>query len=188
MNIANAIRLMVGSKRIYTNLITNHSFESDLTGWTLYINSGITVSAETDKFYLGSKSFKGVGASSNIAAIYRQPITFINGRKYYFFCYGRSSSTNNANIGMRIYSNTTNLAASVITVTSGNINTWLRSVGILQTSNGTETHIAVVVAETAANTGWVDALHLVDLTAEFGAGNEPDLAWCEANIDETNFA
>lgn len=29
---------------------------------------------------------------------------------------------------------------------------------------------------------WFDGLMLVDLTAAFGAGNEPDKAWCDANI------
>lgn len=29
---------------------------------------------------------------------------------------------------------------------------------------------------------WLDGLMLIDLTADFGAGNEPDKAWCDANI------
>lgn len=29
---------------------------------------------------------------------------------------------------------------------------------------------------------WFDGLMLIDLTADFGAGNEPDQAWCDANI------
>lgn len=33
---------------------------------------------------------------------------------------------------------------------------------------------------------WFDGLMLVDLTATFGAGNEPDKAWCDANIPFTD--
>ena len=35
------------------------------------------------------------------------------------------------------------------------------------------------------NTGYiyVDGVCIVDLTVSFGAGNEPDLSWCNANID-----
>lgn len=29
---------------------------------------------------------------------------------------------------------------------------------------------------------WLDGLMLIDLTADFGAGNEPDKAWCDANL------
>ena len=29
---------------------------------------------------------------------------------------------------------------------------------------------------------WFDGLMLIDLTADFGAGNEPDKAWCDANL------
>ena len=29
---------------------------------------------------------------------------------------------------------------------------------------------------------WFDGLMLVDLTATFGSGNEPDKDWCDANI------
>ena len=29
---------------------------------------------------------------------------------------------------------------------------------------------------------WFDGLMLIDLTADFGAGNEPDQAWCDANL------
>lgn len=34
----------------------------------------------------------------------------------------------------------------------------------------------------ATTTVWYDGLILIDLTASFGAGNEPDKAWCDANI------
>ena len=34
----------------------------------------------------------------------------------------------------------------------------------------------------AATTVWYDGLVLIDLTASFGAGNEPNKAWCDANI------
>ena len=35
---------------------------------------------------------------------------------------------------------------------------------------------------TQAGLMWFDGLMLIDLTADFGAGNEPDKAWCDANI------
>lgn len=33
------------------------------------------------------------------------------------------------------------------------------------------------------NTIWVDELFIVDLTETFGAGKEPKIAWCDANLD-----
>ena len=35
---------------------------------------------------------------------------------------------------------------------------------------------------TQAGLMWFDGLMLIDLTADFGAGNEPDKAWCDANL------
>lgn len=35
---------------------------------------------------------------------------------------------------------------------------------------------------TQAGLMWLDGLMLIDLTADFGAGNEPDQAWCDANL------
>lgn len=35
---------------------------------------------------------------------------------------------------------------------------------------------------TQAGLMWLDGLMLIDLTADFGAGNEPDKAWCDANL------
>ena len=35
---------------------------------------------------------------------------------------------------------------------------------------------------TQAGIMWFDGLMLIDLTADFGAGNEPDKAWCDANL------
>jgi len=188
MLIGNIIKRISSTKRIYTNLVTNFSFEDGLTNWTLYVNTGLTVTAATDQSYLGSKSYKATSSSNSVGSVYRQAITFTNGRKYYMFCYGRSTSTNGNPVGMRIYSNTTQVETSYVTLSSETLNTWLRSSGTIRTSNGAETHVAVVIGQSASNTGWVDALYLVDLTAEFGAGNEPNLSWCEANISELNFA
>ena len=36
--------------------------------------------------------------------------------------------------------------------------------------------------ESSAEPTWLDGLMLIDLTADFGAGNEPDKAWCDANL------
>lgn len=36
--------------------------------------------------------------------------------------------------------------------------------------------------ESFAEPTWLDGLMLIDITADFGAGNEPDKAWCDANI------
>jgi hypothetical protein len=42
--------------------------------------------------------------------------------------------------------------------------------------------ISVCYATTTANVHF-DGIGLVDLTTAFGRGNEPDLAWCNANIN-----
>lgn len=49
-------------------------------------------------------------------------------------------------------------------------------------SSGTQTVRIDYNNGNAATSVWIDGAVLVDLTAAFGAGSEPDKAWCDANI------
>lgn len=43
--------------------------------------------------------------------------------------------------------------------------------------------LGIVLSGNGQNSvAWFDGLMLIDLTADFGAGNEPDKAWCDANL------
>ena len=50
---------------------------------------------------------------------------------------------------------------------------------------GDDTEVFAQVGIAAASVGdaYVDNIVVINLTKTFGAGNEPDLAWCNANIE-----
>lgn len=66
----------------------------------------------------------------------------------------------------------------------GNYSTWtmeskINTITELNASSGFKIRNFVV---NGVNTVYSDGLMLIDLTADFGAGNEPSKAWCDKNI------
>ena len=185
MRIGNAILLMSQSQQVqmYTNGISNGNFENNLNNWESYINNGITFTIETSPVYVGTGALKGIGTLSSVATIYRQAKSFVSGHKYFLSVWGNTIANNATNTGIRIYSGGT--VKTTIYLTFSSINTWLRSSNIY-IADGTENYIAVSIAETVANTTYLDGVICLDLTAIFGVGNEPDLTWCNANITKDN--
>ena len=62
---------------------------------------------------------------------------------------------------------------------------WNLVSGVRRRSNYSEGYYPLKLAfdnGPSNNSTWLDGLMLIDLTADFGAGNEPDKAWCDANL------
>ena len=62
---------------------------------------------------------------------------------------------------------------------------WNLVSGVRKRSNYSEGYYPLKLAfdnGSSNNSTWLDGLMLIDLTADFGAGNEPDKAWCDANL------
>ena len=62
---------------------------------------------------------------------------------------------------------------------------WNLVSGVRKRSNYSEGYYPLKLAfdnGPSNNSTWLDGLMLIDLTADFGAGNEPDKAWCDANL------
>ena len=164
-----------------TNLVQNGSFENGLTNWTKqnYIDQNIDyhIIDTTYKKY-GNKSLSRIASPTGGTNYISQDISFIENHKYYYFKYAyTNSSTQQWMISDIANRSNSNLFGYII-----NSDNWVKMSRIYESSL-TETHqISVNYGETTDIT-YVDGIGVVDLTAAFGAGNEPDKAWCDDNID-----
>lgn len=157
-----------------TNIIPNSGFEQS-TSWS-------NVVYDTAEFYQGSRSSKlGPGT---VVTTSTQVTTPIIGHKYY----GRSYIKSQGDIQpqdcrFELYAGDGAGLNFVFAWNQGNFPDWTMQSSIVTVNavNGTSYTIRNFVVS-AVNPCWTDCLMIVDLTAAFGAGNEPDKAWCDANI------
>lgn len=109
-------------------------------------------------------------------------LSVISGHKYYFV--GKLSTTDNT---ARIYVMYFNGANSATPAHSGSGNFEKLSVILTALSDHST---AVLQPQTLKTSGFVAVsakeMMAVDLTAMFGAGNEPSQAWCDANLSYVN--
>lgn len=157
---------------VLTNLIPNSSFEQN-TDWSAVVYS-------TEQAMYGSRSSQLSGTTVTSAPL---PLP-IAGHKYY----GRTYIKSDGNIGAA--DNRFEYFAGdgvglnwIFARNDGNFPDWtmLSSIQSVDVVNGTSYVVRNFVVS-AQNTCWTDGLMILDLTASFGAGNEPDKAWCDANI------
>lgn len=159
---------------LLTNIIPNGSFEQD-TDWT-----GVVY--DTAEHYQGSRSSKlGTGTVVNTTGQVTTPVV---GHKYY----GRSCIKSQGDIQpqdcrFELYAGDGAGLNFVFAYNQGNFPDWTMqsSVVAVDAVNGASYVIRNFVVD-AVNPCWTDCLMIVDLTAAFGAGREPDQAWCDANI------
>lgn len=146
-----------------TNLITNPLFSSG-SGWTGYdgVSGGV--------MYKTSSGWGGFGASTAVPDI--------SGHKYYF---ATSTKVSNASTDTR---NGLGLSAGGGGVFEAwdlpdNTTGFLRR-GIVRTSGATRSiYPAVYIPSATATRIDCNGMLYVDLTACFGAGNEPPVEWCD---------
>ena len=159
------------------NLITNGRF-SDATGW-----SADSASLSAAAYNL---SITGNGASAATGA-YQMLGSIVSGHKYYFTCMGRVTNT----IASALYIRLIFGAGTNVTVDQRNTpvkDAWYRFSGVLAQIDQTGTmtlHLRGVYASAGDATGQVAQFAYVlalDLTAVFGAGNEPTAAQMDAYL------
>lgn len=169
-----------------TNLITDGSFESSTPAdnWT-FTNSGV-VNSGSD----GSKSLRLKYSSTNTnykaTATQKTSVKPIVDHKYYGSLMVKNASGYTTGGGKFEWNNTDSVNGRLIFTRLNDVNTdWTRVSYI--TSIATETYLGtdwfIKIIQVGQNKySYVDSLILVDLTQAFGAGNEPNLEWCNNHI------
>ena len=165
-----------------TNLIKNGSFENNTSGWYLSPND-IVLSTEKYKFgnysvrnyhggaYTGANFLIGAGIGNHI---------------YYYSSWmytvnkGSNSCYNNINIK---YDDTNHWSEAH----QNKLNTWEKLSIYRNDTPSTNFSIIGYLCTYAPSDKtedcYCDGALLVDLTESFGAGNEPNKEWCDANLD-----
>ena len=169
-----------------TNLFTDPSFEG--SNWVAYSNC--TVSKDTTHVLNGSYSLKIVtstGSESYIKSTVNP--SMVKGHKYYACIskYQTSSTINNiqfywpeAEPSMYGRDGTGHIKNS-----SATANGWYKYSTVDTRSNwNTGSYLFRIDLENGGKvvTAYYDNAILIDLTADFGSGNEPDVDWCDENI------
>ena len=170
-NVSGNIHIRKLTKYQITNLVKNGSFENGLNNWTLSGTSGSwgTISVE---HYFGSKAAYRVASAEGHNFI-RQNIYWTSGHKYYYFGYAIA-------LTKQIFAcNVTDKGGKFTLET---VSHELRKAATIYTADFTGNNtISVNYAAITDNIN-IDGIGVVDLTAAFGAGNEPSLSWCNSNI------
>jgi hypothetical protein len=161
----------------YTNSTVNGSFENDLTGWTASGTGTKEISTEQVKFGLKSVHF-AVSAQTGTAL---QDISFTNDHIIYVgaWCYLVSGSLTGNSFGIVYdYNGTINQ----VNISDAGITTVWRYKSVLKTAANGGIRITIGRANAQTAEYYIDGIIAVDLTAKFGAGNEPTAAWCDTHF------
>lgn len=110
--------------------------------------------------------------------VFRQVLPFVDGHKYYFSGSVKASSSN---VKFGLWSN---YGGYQISHSGGGQFEKLSNIGTYVDAT-MSTQKNIFIGDNSPS-GWKEVrgkeLLLIDLTALFGAGNEPDKAWCDLNI------
>lgn len=153
-----------------TNLVTNGNFING-DNWT---PSGGTESVANNIY-----TFTGNGGNTYPYSA-QTVASIVVGRKYYLSCKARVTNAVATTIALQYYS------TPRIAVNYPVINQWYKITGVITaTETGNRVLFQHTYADAATANGKVMEVQQVlaiDLTALFGAGNEPTQAWCDLNI------
>lgn len=151
-----------------TNLVTNGNFANGTTGW---VNNGYATFTVTN-------GIATLLADSQYDVIYYNIATNVGvGVKFYACAYLMAGAAN----ALKIMINDSEVSSSSATHTGSGT---FERVSVIHTSTA-GTVIRVKVQDFRPSNWdnvYVKEVFAIDLTALFGAGNEPTKAWCDLNI------
>ena len=170
-NIYGFATITVKQKATITNLVVNGSFENGFDGWTIVGSASSWGIAQIPVHGTYGAYRKASGSQVNYLS---QNIYWEEGHVYYYFASANSvtSQTFMADVLLK---------GGTIYFTTGPSSFYKGSSLFVPNFTGNNT-ISVNFASTTDNIN-TDAVGVVDLTAAFGAGNEPSKEWCDANIN-----
>ena len=180
-----------------TNLVTNGDFENGITGWTdMNDNVSATVNTITKSDGTTTKVLElavtSTASVNGVTWVRSNTFTATAGHVYYARCYYKGLSTNQqlyepkisiiegGGSGWLVSGAAANAQVTSYTKTSAygtcTISGSLAEVRLIATRGNTNTTIQV------GNKAFFDDVVCYDLTATFGAGNEPTKEWCDENL------
>lgn len=196
-NMADTIKMeasgVKGNTYQLRNMITNGGFEEGAINWRrdmITTNDGVNNEIVSDVYKSGSKSLH---ISLNGWQYQRLSGAISKGDLIYFGSSVNVKSIIEGGVGAGLSYNENKSEGtthgykleevegkySTTTVT----NSFIRHGMIGRVGDDTEVFAQVGIAAASVGDAYVDNIVVINLTKTFGAGNEPDLAWCNANIE-----
>ena len=171
-----------------TNLISNGSFEYGFSNWYDERNGSTEYHQVVSGGYHGNYSLRfgnmaGVEMTNQLLP-YSSPIL---NHKYYGTLMFKSSSTfTTSDSRFEWFYNDTTYGRMVFATKNRASNDWIKLSAIQSITDSTYLSNNWKIRNFHVNANeysYVDSIMIVDLTEAFGMGNEPDLAWCNENIN-----
>lgn len=164
------------------NLIQNGSFETgNFSNWEVVVptNGGLVVERSPRTGSYGTRR-----APSSYGQNYlKQNVSWKNGHKYYYFIYAKVPAGARGRFSCDIANHGGN--GGTIDLFINNYNEHWKYAKIYSPNFTGVVPLAVNFNSTDTNI-YVDDIGVVDLTDAFGTGNEPNIDWCNSNIDYFN--
>ena len=196
-NMADTIKMeasgVKGNTYQLRNMITNGGFEEGATGWRrdmITPNDGVNNEIVSDVYKSGSKSLH---ISPNGWQYQRLSGAISKGDKLYFGASTNIYSLTSGGLSTGLTYNRDKLerggfGLSLEVVEGKYIDTavsdeFIRKGLVAVVGDDTEVFAQVGIAAASVGDAYVDNIVVINLTKTFGAGNEPNLAWCNANIE-----
>ena len=165
-----------------TNLIANGDFSNNLTNWTSNASSMVNDIVSTGG--INNSKYIKLTPKATYSYLKSPDITIPVNHKVYMSSYYRKNGGGASRMNIYDFVNSKELIGTALT---NDVSTWTKT-SIYGTNTTSATSYKALVYGACGTytagmyTEWDNVL-VVDLTETFGSGNEPDKAWCDANID-----
>jgi hypothetical protein len=160
-----------------SNLITNGSLtSSNVTGWSTKassVNNTVSGTITSDGLYMNDPD-------TTTAFWSYYPISFISGHQYYFLLNSKLTSYSAGSLAM-VIRNTSGVGSHWYYIS--NINSIYEKHSVYFTATSEDAQLQLGTSSTSIVTGYAKNVAVIDLTATFGAGNEPTQAWCDTYLN-----
>ena len=159
------------TKYVLKNMVVNGSFENGLVGYELVGSPGTWISTPIALY--GSTAYYRV-PSARFDNYLSYALSWENGHTYYYFMY--TICTSNQSLVSDVHTK-----GGSIKITSVP-NLWKKG-SVLYTANFSGLNTISINFDHISDNVILDGIGVIDLTETFGLGYEPDLAWCDQNIN-----
>lgn len=149
------------------NIVQNPSFSADFTSWEQN-----NCALDTTQIYYGRQSVKTISGSS-----LQQAITLNVGHKYYIRMYCNPVTSRLQGTSAGIYLNEELISPNLI-VANLQAGQWA-AISVITVASQESNFLSFQNLASEIN---VDCFLVIDLTATYGASQEPDKEWCDKNL------
>ena len=168
-----------GDGVILNNLIKNGSFEDGTNGWPL-----VNLITSSNKYKFGNYSIRNYQFPQWSRV--RETFKIIKNHKYYVSNWQYNVNVNSSNYCYNELNYNKKAVQHTYYIGTTTLNSWIKTGKYIDNVTlDSDAYLAICINNGTDETQdcYCDGVLLVDLTENFGAGNEPTQEWCDNNLD-----